>query len=137
MQACEYDEITYIVCMYSQKNMEQEGEKGDLMGYEWGEVLFFSMNPMFCSACACLACQLPPLSLYSLPSSLSSPTFPIHPHSPLVYPTPTTPTPSHISALHWDEDRAGSPERMSEPEECPFPKDGMSPAEPWALCKAV
>lgn len=54
------------------------------------ERALFSMSPMFCSACACLACHpFPPhFSLYSLPSSLSSTTT-----------SAPSPTPSHISAI--------------------------------------
>lgn len=56
----------------------------------WMERAPFSVSPMFCSACACLACHpFPPhFSLYSLPSSLSSTTTLV-----------PSPTPSHISAI--------------------------------------
>lgn len=56
----------------------------------WMERAPFSVSPMFCSACACLACHpFPPrFSLYSLPSSLSSTTTSV-----------PSPTPSHISAI--------------------------------------
>lgn len=80
-----------IYCTWSAERKSELEKRG--LDRAWMERALFSMSPMFCSACACLACPPPPphFSLYSLPSS-------VFPHS-----LPTTsapsPTPSHISAI--------------------------------------